>query len=154
MVTRKTIDDFFAIKRMAMIGVSRDKNSYSRRLMADMQAKGYEVLAVNPNTESVDGQKCYKSVADISPLPEAAIMLLPPDKTEAAMAECAKAGVKKVWMHNHIMAGVQNTRAIYEAEKGGISLITGFCPFMFLPGTAFFHKMHGAVIKLFGQYPK
>ena len=50
--------------------------------------------------------------------------------------------------------GVSDTRAIFRAEEHGIQLITGFCMFMFLPRTAFVHKLHGGVMRIVGAYPR
>jgi predicted CoA-binding protein len=154
-VNKKTIEDFYAVKRLAVIGVSRDKHDYSRSFYSEMLRRGYDVAPVNPNLESVDGRKCYASVKDITPAVDHAVALLPPEKTEHALTECAAAGVKTIWLHQqHIGQGVTNTRAIYICEEKGIKLITGFCPFMFMPKTAFPHRLHGAILKLIGAYPK
>jgi hypothetical protein len=32
-------------------------------------------------------------------------------------------------------------------------LVEGYCPFMFLPGTSFFHRVHKFFLRLFGRYP-
>ena len=153
-ITKKSLEDFLSVKRIAVIGMSRNKTDYSRMLMNEYKKGGYEIVPVNPAADEIEGIRSFKSVKDVSPKPERVIMLLPADKTEQAMIECAEAGIKDVWMHNHIMKGVQNTKAIYQAEKNGINLITGFCPMMFMPGAMFLHRMHGGVMKFFGAYPK
>jgi hypothetical protein len=35
-----------------------------------------------------------------------------------------------------------------------VDVVPGFCPYMFLPGTPFFHGLHGFVKKVTGSYPK
>ena len=148
------IDKFLSCKRIAVIGMSRSKAEYSRMLMKEYTGAGYEIIPVNPAADEIAGVKCYKNVKDIKPAPERVIILLPPDKAEQAMIDCANAGIKDVWMHSHIAAGVQNTKAIYQAEANRINLITGFCPMMFLHKAMFLHKIHGGVLKLMGAYPK
>jgi hypothetical protein len=32
-------------------------------------------------------------------------------------------------------------------------VVPGFCPHMFLDGTPWFHRFHGALLKLVGKYP-
>lgn len=154
MITQEAIRDFFDARRIALIGASRQKREYSRRLLSDLHQRGYEVFPVNPSADQIDGQRCYARVQDVPGPVERAIVVLPPDKSEQAVLDCAEAGIRDVWLHNHIAAGVQNTRAIYQAEQHGIRLITGFCPFMFLPKTAFFHRLHGWILKMMGAYPK
>ncbi len=154
MTTKKQIDEFLSGKRIAVIGMSRTKMEYSRMLMKEYAAAGYEIIPVNPAADNIEGVKCYRNIMDIKPKPDRAILLLPPDKTEQAMLDCAAAGVKDVWLHSHIAGGVQNTKAIYQAEANKMNLITGFCPMMFLAKSMFLHKIHGGVLKLMGAYPK
>ena len=43
------INNFLSSKSVALIGVSRDKQSYSRVLLKAFVDKGFEVFPVNPN---------------------------------------------------------------------------------------------------------
>jgi uncharacterized protein len=153
-VTRAAISDFLAAKRIAVIGASRNQKEYSRSLFQELLKHGYEAIPVNPYVEELDGRKCYKNVKEISPAPERALIVLPEDKTEQAVVDCADAGVKNVWLHRHVAGGVSDTRAIFRAEERGLNLITGFCMFMFLPKSPFVHRLHGGVMKLVGIYPR
>lgn len=153
-ITRKRIDEFLAAESIAFIGVSRSKNEYSRMLFRELQKHGYRVIPVNPKAGEIEGEKCYAAVGEISPTPERAVMTLPVEATEQAVLDCAAAGVKDIWLHRHVAGGVSDTRAIFRAEEKGLNLITGFCLFMFLPRAGLVHKFHGAIMKLFGIYPK
>lgn len=153
-VTRAAINDFLAAKRIAVVGVSRNQREYSRSLFQELLRHGYDAIPVNPYVEELDGKRCFKNVREVSPAPERALLVLPEDKTEQAVLDCADAGVKDVWLHRHVAGGVSDTRAIFRAEERGLNLITGFCMFMFLPRSPFIHKLHGGVMKLVGIYPK
>ncbi len=153
-VTRAAIGDFLSAKRIAVIGASRKKQEYSRSLYQELLKHGYDAIPVNPYVEELDGRRCYKNVKEISPSPERALIVLPEDKTEQAVIDCADAGVKDIWLHRHVAGGVSDTRAIFRAEERGLNLITGFCMFMFLPKAAFMHKLHGGFMKLVGIYPR
>jgi uncharacterized protein len=153
-VTRAAINDFLAAKRIAVVGVSRNQREYSRSLFQELLRHGYDAIPVNPYVEELDGKKCFKNVREVSPAPERALLVLPEDKTEQAVLDCADAGVRDVWLHRHVAGGVSDTRAIFRAEERGLNLITGFCMFMFLPRSPFIHKLHGGVMKLVGIYPK
>jgi predicted CoA-binding protein len=153
-VTKAIIDNFLAAKRIAVIGVSRNPKDYSRSLFRELVKHGYEVIPVNPNIETMDGKPCFKSLRDIQPVPERVLIILPEDKTEQAVLECAEVGVKDIWLHRQVGSGVSDTRAIFRAEEKGLNLITGYCMFMFLPQSSFFHKLHGGIQKFMGTYPK
>jgi predicted CoA-binding protein len=81
------------------------------------------------------------------------IIPINPAADEIAGVKCYK-NIKDVWLHSHIAAGVQNTKAIYQAEANKMNLITGHCPMMFLHKAMFLHKLHGGVLQLIGAYPK
>lgn len=153
-VTIAAINHFLSAKRIAVIGPSRSRNDYSRLLFRELLKHGYDAKPVNPNAEELDGVKCFKNIKEIDPAPERALILLPEDKTEQAVLDCAAAGVRDIWLHRHIAGGVSDTRAIYRAEESGLNLITGFCMFMFLPRASWFHKLHRNVMKLFGLFPQ
>jgi predicted CoA-binding protein len=153
-VTRQRIDDFLAAKRIAVIGVSRGEKEYSRGLFRELVKHGYEAYPVNPHVAEIDGMRCWGNIREIDPPPERALIVLPEQRTEQAVLDCADAGVRDVWLHRHVAGGVSDTRAIFRAEERGLNLITGFCMFMFLPRASFVHRLHGGVMKLIGIYPK
>jgi predicted CoA-binding protein len=153
-VSKKTIDDFYSRKRIAVIGASRSKAKYGRILFDELVKKGYDAVPVNPNAEEIAGVKSYKSIKDIKPSVEGAIAVVPPSEQEKIVNETADAGVKTLWMHEHVMKGVSNPDAIAQCKIRGLNCIVGFCPMMFIPGTALLHRFHGTVMKFFGAYPK
>jgi uncharacterized protein len=153
-ISRKTIDDFYGKKRIAVIGASRTKAKYGRMLFDELKKLGYDAVPVNPNAAEIAGVKAYKSIKDVKPAVEGAIAVVPPSEQEKVVNEAADAGVKTIWLHEHVMKGVSNPGAIALATQRGLDCIVGFCPMMYMPGSAFFHKIHGAIMRLFGADPK
>jgi len=80
--------------------------------------------------------------------------VVPPAEQEKLVLDAAAAGIKDVWIHEHVMKGVTNPRAIYLCEEKGMRCIAGFCPMMFVPGTGLPHNIHAWVMKIFGAYPR
>ena len=152
-VAKRAIDRFYVNGRIAVIGASRDKRKYGHALLAALRTRGYDAVPVNPNASAIDGIPCFGNIKDVAPKAEAAIAVLAAPKLEAVVRDCAAAGVRTLWMHEHVMKGVRNPRAIYLCEENGIECIAGFCPMMFLPKTGLQHKIHGSILKLFGAYP-
>ena len=116
-VTRAAIDGFLAAKRIAVIGASRHEKEYSRSLYKELLSHGYDAIPVNPYVEELDGRRCYKNVKEISPAPERALIVLPEDKTEQAVIDCADAGVKDIWLHRHVAGGGQDRPAGVSAAR-------------------------------------
>jgi hypothetical protein len=152
--SRRTIDDFLAQKRIAFVGVSRDPKHFSRVLFAEFARRGYDLVPVNPNAAEIDGLPCAVGVASITPPPAGVLMLTTPEVTEALVAECAKAGVKRVWMYRAAGKGAVSPAAVDFCRRNHIDVVAGECPFMFLPDTQWFHRLHGAFRKIAGTYPK
>ena len=61
------IDDFLAQKRIAVAGVSREPGGKhgGNIVYQRFKERGYEVFAVNPNADTVEGDPCYRSLAAI-----------------------------------------------------------------------------------------
>jgi predicted CoA-binding protein len=154
MISRKTIEDFYKNKRIGVIGASRSRAKYGRMLFDELVKKGYDAVPVNPNAEEISGIRAYKSIKDVKPAVNAVIAVVPPAEQEKVVAETADAGINTIWLHEHVMKGISNPGAIAMASQRGLECIVGFCPMMFMPGTAFFHRIHGAVMRLFGTWPK
>ncbi len=146
------ITDFLAHRRLALIGVSRQATDISRALMRDLSKRGYEVVPVNPNLDQVDGRKCVARVQQIVPPVEAALLFTSTQVTDTVVRDCAAAGVKQLW----IRAGVDRLAAATLAfcDEQGLEVIAGECPYMFLPGSGWFHQLHGFTRKVTGRYPR
>ncbi len=151
--TRADIQGFLAQKRLAMVGVSRDSKNFSNTLFLEFRKRGYNVVPVNPNVEILEGERCFSRVQDIVPAVDAALLLTSGETTEKVVRDCAAAGIKQVWLYGVGGPGGVSAEAVEFCEQNGIAVIPGFCPYMFLPGAPFFHRMHGFVQRLTGPYP-
>jgi predicted CoA-binding protein len=153
MTTKKQIDDFLAHKRIAFVGVSHNPKEFSYTLWQEFRQRRYEAIPVNPNVAALDGQTCYKRVQDIKPGVEGVMIMTSSKYTEQIVRDCAEAGVKHVWMYKGVAAGAVNKAAVAFCEANGIEVVEGYCPYMFLQGTPFFHTPHRWMKKLTGSYP-
>ena len=147
------IDEFLAQKRLAMLGVSRDKNEFSREVFKEFRKREYEVVPVNPEVEAIEDVKCFHHVKDITPPVDTAFIILPPAVINQAVRECVEANITRIWVHSATTNVVSDEVTQLCASKN-ISIIRGYCPFMFLPNTMFLHSLHGLFLKLTGKYPK
>lgn len=73
------IDGLVAPKSVAIIGASDDVTRIGGRPIAAMLKAGYagRILPVNPNRDTVQGLKCYASIADLPEAPESALIAVP-----------------------------------------------------------------------------
>lgn len=152
--TLEAIQSFLAVKRIALVGLSRKPKHFSVYLFNELLRRGYDIVPVNPGAAMLHGRPCLARVRDIQPPVEAALLLTPPAATDAAVADCAQAGVRRVWMYRAGTRGGSVTEsAVNFCREHAIEVIPGECPFMFFPHNGF-HAVHGFLRKLTGRYPK
>lgn len=152
--TLTEIREFLRLKRIALVGISRNPRDLSRALFRDMNQRGYEMVPVNPAMTEIEGKKCFARVQDITPPVDAALLMTAPEVTERVVHDCAEAGIRRVWMHRAGGEGAVSLGGVNFCKANGIRVVEGYCPFMFLPGEPFVHRAHGFLMKLTGSYPK
>ena len=148
------IREFLGQKRIAVIGVSRNPKDFSRSLFKEFVARGYETVAVNPNATEVDGSQFCPRLADVRPAPDAVLLMTPQAITEDLMQDCAKAGVRHVWIYGYNGRSKVSPLSLSRLRIAGVNVINGECPFMFLNNSGGIHRFHGFVRKVFHSYPR
>ena len=134
---------FLASRRLALVGASRNPREFSRALLRELLARGYEALPVNPAGGEIEGRRCFRSVAEIVPPVEAALLRTPPDRSAAAGRDCLAAGVRRIWFHRGAGLGSLSPEALALCREAGVLVVPGACAFMYLPGTGLPHRVHG-----------
>jgi predicted CoA-binding protein len=152
--TRTEIAEFLARRRLALVGVPRNSQEFGNRLYCDLRRLGYEAIPVNPSAQTIEGERCYARVQDIVPRVDAALLLTAPSLNERIVADCAEAGIRRIWFYGVGDRSAENAKAIAFCRDHGIAVIPGFCPYMFLPRAAFYHRLHGFFARLAGAGPR
>jgi predicted CoA-binding protein len=153
----QTVDEaasaFLANKRVAVTGVSRTPKTHgSNNVYKRLRERGYEVFAVNPNANEVEGDPSYKDLTSIPGGVDAVVIGTRPAIADDTMRECAELGIKHVWMHRGPGAGSVSATATEYGRQQGITVIDGGCPCMFGPTADFGHKIMRLVYA--GHVPK
>ena len=60
MTTKESIDVFLNQRKIAVIGASRSRSKYGNAVFRDLKRKGYNVFAINPGAETIEGEPCYQ----------------------------------------------------------------------------------------------
>jgi predicted CoA-binding protein len=123
MTDRAAIDDFLSQQTLAVVGVSRDRNKFGNVVYRRLKAHGYEVFAVNPKTETVEGDPCFTDLASLPGAVGGVVIVVPPEITERVVHEAAAAGIRRVWMQ----PGAESKKAVRFCEGHGIRVIHGLC---------------------------
>ncbi|EEG76158.1 CoA-binding protein [Dethiobacter alkaliphilus] len=103
-------------KSWAVVGVSKNKRKFGYRVYKRLKDAGYTVYAVNPNLSELDGDPVYADLASLPEVPEVVNCVVPPEVTTSIIPQCAKEGIKYVWMQ----PGADCREAFALAEENNI----------------------------------
>jgi predicted CoA-binding protein len=146
---------FLALKRIAVTGVSRTPQTHGSNVVyRRLRERGYQVFAVNPNANEVEGDRSYPNLRSIPGGVEAVVIATKPETSEATMRECAELGIKHAWMHRAFGAGSVSAAATAYGRAHGIEVIDGGCPCMFAPAADPGHQALRFCLTLTGKVPR
>jgi predicted CoA-binding protein len=142
------VQDFFAQKRIAVVGVSDKRDTGCNLSYRKFKESGHTVYAVNPHQTTFEGQPCYADLRSIPEKPDAVFILANPKVAEQIVQQCVDLGIKHVWMHclmgtkPGLGAGMTSVSpdAVQMCRANGIAVIPGACPNQFLKPD-FFHAL-------------
>ena len=150
---KEAASEFLSKRRVAVTGVSRHPKSHgSNSVYRRLRDRGYDVFAVNPNADQVEGDRAYTDLRSIPGGVDAVVIATRPELAENTMRECAELGIKHVWMHWGGGASSVSDTATEYGRQHGITVIDGGCPLMFGPTADFGHKVMRVVLA--GRVPK
>ena len=88
------LEKLLAPKSLAVIGAS-EKGNVGGRVFRNALAAGFNgtIYPVNPNYESVDGHRCYPSLAALPVIPDCAIVAVPANAALAVLKDSADCGI-------------------------------------------------------------
>ena len=151
---RQAADEFLAQRRIAVAGVSRDGKQSANLIYRRLRETGHEVLAVNPQAEQVEGDRCYASVSAIPGRVDGVVIAAPASAALDIATDCAAVGVPRVWLHRGVGPGSSSDAAVAYCHEHGISAIPAGCPCMFGATADTGHKCLLAMLRLTGKLPR
>ena len=123
----KNIEEFVALKRLAIAGVSRSERKFGTAIYTELKSRGFEVYGVNPNMDLVAGDKCYSSVAELAGMVDGVVICLPPQKSAQVIRESVEPESRKFGFSR-----VPNPRRPPRtARELGVTPVEGKCILMY-----------------------
>jgi len=152
---KQAAGEFLANERIAVTGVSRTPASHGSNVVYKrLKERGYDVFAVNPNADTVEGDPAYLDLKSIPGGVDAVVIGTRPETAEQTMRECDELGIKQVWMHRSFGKGSVSDAATEYGRAHGITVIDGGCPLMFDPCSDGPHKVMKFLFTMTGKVPK
>ena len=152
---KQAASEFLEHRRIAVTGVSRTPKTHGSNVVYQrLRQRGYEVFAVNPNADEVEGDPCYHDLKSIPGGVEAVVIGTRPEIAEDTMRECVDLGIDRVWMHRSFGGGSVSDAATEYGRQHGVTVIDGGCPLMFEPTADAGHKVMRVVFSATGKVPR
>ncbi len=146
--------EFLSQKRIAIAGVSASGPNSANVIYRRMRDDGYQVFAVNPNADYVEGDVSYHSIAEIPGGVDGVVVGTSPAHARAVAQECIDLRVPRVWFHRAVGTGSYSGPAVEACEHAGLRVIAGACPMMFLEPTDTGHRCLKWFYNMTGKLPR
>jgi predicted CoA-binding protein len=108
---------------IAVVGLSEDPAKTSHQVSAAMQAKGYRIIPVNPNADTILGEKAYPSLKDVPGPIDIVNVFRRPEHTPPIAEEAAGVRAKTLWLQ----LGIANDETARIAQEAGLTVIMDRC---------------------------
>ncbi len=90
------LDAIFKPRSVALIGASATPGKLGHDVLYNLIHAGFAgpIYPVNPKADELLGLPAYKSIQDISPAPDLAVIIIPARAVPATIQQCGEAGIK------------------------------------------------------------
>ncbi len=150
MTTRSAVADFLGQEALAIVGASKSGKKFGNIALTALKERGYRVFPIHPRAHDVDGERCYRTVAELPEKVDGIFVSVPPSETEKVVREADAAGIRRVWMQQ----GAESAASLDFCREHGMTVIHGECIMMFLEHAGFPHVMHGFFKHLIRPLPR
>jgi len=106
-------------KVWAVVGANQNPEKYGNMIYKNLKSKGYEVYAVNPLYDIVEGDPCYKDLSSLPKLPDVIDMVVSPKRAKPVIEEAAKLGIKYIWFQ----PGTHDSEVLELAKNLGLETV-------------------------------
>jgi predicted CoA-binding protein len=117
------------MRTWAVVGASPSPYRDSSRISSLLKERGYRVIPVNPNCDSVLGERAYPTLADVPGQVDVVDIFRRSEFAGAHVDEAIAIGARAVWMQ----LGVVDEDAAERARAAGLDVVMDRCPAIELP---------------------
>ncbi|AGI38563.1 CoA-binding protein [Thermoclostridium stercorarium subsp. stercorarium DSM 8532] len=106
-------------KVWAVVGANQNPEKYGNMIYRKLRLRGYEVYAVNPLYDVVEGDPCYKDLSSLPKIPDVVNMVVSPKRSKNFVEEAAGLGIKYIWFQ----PGTYDEEVLDLAKKLGLETV-------------------------------
>ena len=121
--TDQEIKDVFALKKIAVIGMSRHSIKAAHFVPKYLSEQGFDITPINPTTNEILGKKCYPDISSVQHSIDIVDIFRPSEQVLSVIPDAIKKKPKVIWLQE----GIHNAEAEKLAMKEGIIVIFNRC---------------------------
>ena len=112
-----------SLKTVAILGASCSRHKFGNKAVRAFLRQGYEVFPVNPESETIEGRRVFKTIGDVPVRPQMVSVYLPPEVLFGVLPEIAARSCDELWLN----PGTESDAVLAEAERLGLNTIQACC---------------------------
>jgi len=120
---KKTTKKIFAMKNIAVVGLSPKEIRPSYGVARYLQSVGYKIIPVNPGHPLILGEKSYPTLKDVPLKIDVVDVFRRPEHVIPITEDAIEIGAKAIWFQD----GVINEEAAKLAEDAGLLVVMDDC---------------------------
>jgi acyl-CoA synthetase (NDP forming) len=109
------------MKRVAIIGASRDRAKFGNKALRAYIRQGFEVFPIHPQEPEVEGLPAFRSVLEVPGPIDRAALYVPAEVGVTLLSELAQKGVGELFLN----PGTESTELVAGAQRLGLPLRRG-----------------------------
>jgi len=121
--TDEEIKDIFALKKIAVIGMSRHPVKAAHFVPKYLSEQGFDITPVNPTTNEILGKKCYPDISSVQDPIDIVDIFRPSEQVLPVVQNAIKKKPKVIWLQE----GIHNEEAENLAREHGIDIVFNRC---------------------------
>ena len=132
------INKFIKPRTIGVVGATENAGKFGYLAYRELKRRGYRLYPVNTYRETIDGDKCFRSVFALPQEVKNILIILPPVGTEKLVREIDPSAIAMVWMQN----GAESEEAVAICREKGIEVIYRQCILMHAGPVRSYHLLH------------
>ena len=121
--TDEEIKDIFALKKIAVIGMSRHPIKAAHFVPKYLSEQGFDITPVNPTANEILGKKCYPDISSVQDPIDIVDIFRPSEQVLPVVQNAIKKKPKVIWLQE----GIHNEEAENLAREHGIDVVFNRC---------------------------
>lgn len=110
-------------RTIAVVGLSPNPNRPSHEIASYLQAQGYRIIPVNPNTDAVLGERSYPNLRAVPEQVDVVQIFRRTEDVPPVVEDAIAIRAKAVWMQE----GIVHNEAAGRGRRAGLAVIMDRC---------------------------